>query len=150
MTLKVYLAGPMRGLPEFNFPAFHAAAATLRDMGYEVFSPAEQDEKRWGADATAGIRDERSLDERLGLPSGGALRRCLSDDFNYIVNEAEGIAFLKGWERSSGALAEYMAARAIGLSMLFQYDKFSRIWTQADLPVTHVVTMNPEYNWRGQ
>jgi Domain of unknown function (DUF4406) len=32
--IKVYLAGPMTGVPEFNFPAFHAAAAKLREEGY--------------------------------------------------------------------------------------------------------------------
>ena len=37
--LHVYLAGPMTGIAEFNFPAFDAAAAKLRDLGYVVFNP---------------------------------------------------------------------------------------------------------------
>ncbi len=45
---KVYLAGPMRGLPLFNFPAFADAAAKLRAQGYDVFSPAERDEQVYG------------------------------------------------------------------------------------------------------
>lgn len=32
--IRVYLAGPMSGLPGFKFPAFHAAAARLRAFGY--------------------------------------------------------------------------------------------------------------------
>lgn len=38
---RVYVAGPMTGLPEFNFPAFHAEAARLRTMGLTVLNPAE-------------------------------------------------------------------------------------------------------------
>lgn len=52
--MRVYLAGPMRGVPHFNFPAFHAAAAELRARGYVVFSPAEADNDRHGADISAG------------------------------------------------------------------------------------------------
>ena len=37
----VYLSGPMTGLPDFNRPAFHAAAAALRAQGYVVINPAE-------------------------------------------------------------------------------------------------------------
>lgn len=37
----LYLAGPMSGLPAFNYPAFDAAAAQLRGAGFEVLNPAE-------------------------------------------------------------------------------------------------------------
>lgn len=39
--LSVYLAGPMSGYAENNFPAFAEAAAQLRAAGYHVVSPAE-------------------------------------------------------------------------------------------------------------
>ena len=38
---RIYLAGPMSGLPDFNYPAFHAAAAVLRAQGHHVENPAE-------------------------------------------------------------------------------------------------------------
>jgi hypothetical protein len=34
----------MRGIPEYNFPAFREATAWLRANGWAIFSPAERDE----------------------------------------------------------------------------------------------------------
>lgn len=31
--MKIYIAGPMTGLPEWNFPAFHAAAMVAERQG---------------------------------------------------------------------------------------------------------------------
>jgi len=47
---RCYLAGPMRGIPEYNFPAFFAAATSIRDRGIEVWSPAENDVHQDGFD----------------------------------------------------------------------------------------------------
>lgn len=38
---KLYLCGPITGVPEYNKPAFDAAAAALRAAGYTVFNPLE-------------------------------------------------------------------------------------------------------------
>lgn len=38
---RVYLSGPMTGLPELNFPAFRVEAARLRALGFEVVNPAD-------------------------------------------------------------------------------------------------------------
>jgi hypothetical protein len=37
----LYLAGPMTGLPDFNYPAFNSAAGRLRAAGFEVLNPAD-------------------------------------------------------------------------------------------------------------
>ena len=39
--MRIYVAGPMTGHPQLNFPAFHTEAARLRALGYEVVNPAE-------------------------------------------------------------------------------------------------------------
>ena len=55
MTHRIYLAGPMSGIAEFNFPAFNEAAANLRAQGHTVFSPAERDiERHGGVDISVG------------------------------------------------------------------------------------------------
>ena len=40
--MRIYISGPMTGYPEFNFPAFHAAAAAWRAAGWDVVNPAEE------------------------------------------------------------------------------------------------------------
>lgn len=116
--MKLYLAGPMRGYPEFNFPAFHAAAAHLRSLGHEVFSPAEKDIERHGTDISAG---NAHGDEGVAAKEHGFdLRVALGDDLAWICEHAEGIALLEGWMGSKGAQAEYATALALGLNTLYQ------------------------------
>lgn len=99
---KVYIAGPMRGLPRFNYAAFADAAAQLRAAGFEVFSPAEKD-------AELGI---------VPPPTGRTpktLRRFpIGDDLKWIA-EGDAVFVLKGWERSEGALLETYVARYLGI-----------------------------------
>lgn len=116
--MKLYLAGPMRGYPEFNFPAFHAAAAKLRAIGYEVFSPAEKDIERHGTDISAG--NASGSEAEATKKHGFDLRVALGDDLAWICANADGIACLQGWAHSRGARAEVATARALGLPSMFQ------------------------------
>ena len=103
--MKLYLAGPMRGKPYFNFPAFHAAAAKLRAEGYEVFNPAEK-----GVEHGATEEDMNSQAFR---------RKVFALDLAWICEHADEIALLPGWEHSAGAVAERYAARALDLRLRF-------------------------------
>lgn len=113
--MKVYLAGPMRGLPEFNFPAFHKAARELRDRGYFVFSPAERDIERHGKDISAG--NASGSEQVAAAQHGFSLREALHDDLVWICREADAIALMEGWENSKGVAAELATAKAIGLKV---------------------------------
>lgn len=92
--MKIYLAGPMTGLPDFNYPAFHAAAARLRSMGHEVLNPAENPEppcRSWQ----------------------GYMRMALAQ-----LVQCECIALLPGWTESRGALIERKLAQVLQMSVM--------------------------------
>ena len=114
--MKVYLAGPMRGRPFFNFPAFFAAAAKLRADGHEVFNPAEYDNEKAGTDISTG--NESGDEDMAAARFGYDRRKSLEADLAWICREADAIALLPGWGESLGALAEYWAARACDLEII--------------------------------
>lgn len=91
---RIYIAGPMTGLPEFNYPAFNAEAKRLRALGYEVENPAENPApacKTW-----AGYM-------RIALPQ---MLGC------------DAVALLPGWQSSKGARLEITVARELGMRVL--------------------------------
>ena len=115
--MKVYLAGPMRGLPRFNFPAFHKAARRLRKQGYDVFSPAERDIERHGKDIS---RRNPTGDELLAEKKFGfSIRDAMGDDMAWICKHADAVALLPGWKKSKGAKAERALAEALGLEIFY-------------------------------
>lgn len=115
--MKIYLAGPMSGYKDFNFPAFMAAAKLLRDMGHEVFNPAENDLERDGDLAEKYTKSETG-DITEAEANGFDRRTAIKADLTFIIDEAEAIALLPGWERSKGANAEFWTAQFLGLEVL--------------------------------
>lgn len=113
--MKIYLAGPMQGYKDFNFPAFEAYAAALRKMGHEVFSPAEDDTKQYGRQM---FQDDTGDADTLSL-KGFDLRKALYNDTGWICLEADAIAMMPGWETSKGAQAEWALARALQLKIMY-------------------------------
>jgi hypothetical protein len=111
--MKVYVAGPMRGIPGFNFPAFNAATARLRAEGHEVFNPAERDSERHGVDISQG--NAAGCEEIAAKEHGFDLRVALGEDLAFICAHADAVALLPGWENSKGACAERAAGIALGL-----------------------------------
>ncbi|MCY1708374.1 DUF4406 domain-containing protein [Pannonibacter sp. SL95] len=114
---KIYLAGPMTGVPFFNFPAFYKAAEALRSAGHEVFNPAERDNERHGTDISTG--NVSGCPKQAEAEHGLTLRQCLRDDTAYICEHATTIALLPGWENSKGCKAEHALAAALGLEFIY-------------------------------
>ena len=114
--MKIYLAGPMRGIPEFNFPTFFKAATVLRYEGHEVFNPAEKDNEKHGVDISKGNHEGR--EDVAAAQHGFSLREALGSDLAWICAEADAIALLPGWRNSKGATAEHATAVALGLEVI--------------------------------
>jgi hypothetical protein len=92
---RVYISGPMTGMPEDNFPAFEEAAKRWRSWGWDVSNPAEN---------FGGRRD---------LARASYMRADMM-----MLATCDAIAMLPGWEKSRGAKAEYYMAHEIGLRVL--------------------------------
>lgn len=125
----IYLAGPMQGIAEFNFPRFNAVAKALRDGGHRVFNPAERDiERHGGIDISKG-NTTGSL-EASKKDHGFSLRQALREDTDFICAEANCIALLPGWEKSNGAQAEHRLAVALiseGMEIVYLPEELCRM-----------------------
>jgi len=101
--MRLYISGPMKNYPNFNHEMFDAVAEHLRQMGHEVFSPAEYVRGIYGQDFFKCLTgDAKSARER-----GFDLEKALTDYFTFIVGDCEMVVFLPGWEYSEGATWEW-------------------------------------------
>lgn len=90
---RVYIAGPMTGIKDYNYPAFHAAAAEWRSLGFHVENPAEvEPQSSWAAYMKVGLRKLLTCDTIVLLP---------------------------GWTESRGAVLEWLLATVLGLVVVY-------------------------------
>ncbi|POB12318.1 DUF4406 domain-containing protein [Sulfobacillus sp. hq2] len=90
--MRLYLAGPMTGYPDYNYPAFFAAADALRHAGYTILNPAD-----------------------IGLHPTWTWADYMRVGLDTLTTHAEAVAVLPGWEASRGARLEVRLARRLGL-----------------------------------
>ena len=81
--MKLYIAGPMTGYADMNFPAFNRAERQLQEAGFETSNPA----RHGAADESKTWADFMRLD--------------IAD-----MLLCDGIALLDGWQESRGAKLE--------------------------------------------
>jgi hypothetical protein len=94
--MKIYLSGPMTGLPDHNKPLFKYEASRLRALGLEVENPVDND-----VNATPGAWEYTDY-LRADIIQ---LMRC------------QAIAMLPDWYNSRGANLEYQIAKALGMKV---------------------------------
>lgn len=102
---RLYLAGPMSGIKDLNFPAFNAEAARLRALGYEVTNPAEVNGGAAELVATANMTAEERAEH---------WRHCMRRDIPLLLT-CDAVALLPGWQSSRGATLEVHIAEALDM-----------------------------------
>ena len=110
--MRIYISGPMTGLPNNNRAAFDAAAWRLRDMGHFVINPHDLTPVFGTADEIADsfaahYADDKALD--------GSLAQCVLDADLAALRSCDCIYLLKGWENSRGTKMELAEALRLGL-----------------------------------
>ncbi len=120
MSKRAYIAGPMRGYEEFNFPAFHAAADQLREDGWAIFSPAERDLKD-GFDPTTDEAKHLSYYMAYDLPE---------------VCESDAVFVLPGWKNSQGARLEVYVARECDIP-IYDFESGEQLWPKEGIGITY-------------
>ncbi|MBX8528501.1 DUF4406 domain-containing protein [Pseudomonas cichorii] len=94
---KIYLSGPMTGLPDLNFPAFNAESARLRGLGFDVANPAELN------------------------PEGASWGDCMRKDIVALMS-CDTVATLPGWEHSKGARLEVLIGERLEMTVVKAQD----------------------------
>jgi hypothetical protein len=108
--VKLYLSGPMTGIPDYNRPAFEQAAFDLRSRGFEVVSPIELDHNAGTShDSETGFDFTHEEWEQFLERDYEALQGCAA------------ICLINGWEKSGGAGREGHYAMKLGLPLLRYY-----------------------------
>ncbi len=88
MGLRLYIAGPMRGIEDFNSPAFFEAEEHLTRAGFSVENPARN-------------------------PAGRLVDHFRQDAER--ISKCDGVVVLPGWEDSKGAMLEVLIAEYLDM-----------------------------------
>ena len=109
--MRIYVAGPMTGYPDFNAAAFDAATQRLRELGHEVACPMETSRRIWkqNGGSREAFENGKSTDEIYAA--------YLTADVRDIL-WCEAVALLKGWEGSIGATFEAVVGKMTGRKLL--------------------------------
>jgi hypothetical protein len=102
-----YLAGPMSNIPQFNYPAFYRIAGKLREMGFEIRSPAEMDTP---AEQEAAMASPDGNVANFTSKSGSTWGDILAKDVKLISDVVDGIIAMPTWYKSKGARLEIFVA----------------------------------------
>ena len=109
--MKVYIAGPINGIPNGNREAFALRAKELVALGYEPLNPWDIGPEHGNVVCCGGpVDDDGGLNHQYGC--------YLRADIITFLQQCDAISLLDGWRRSKGATVEESVARAVGLKFI--------------------------------
>jgi hypothetical protein len=103
-----YLAGPMKGHPCHNYPAFEKAVWRLREEGHTIISPHE-------INAPMAFK---TIEERNALAS-----ECLKKDIMALLI-CNRVMVLPKWEASAGVRLELHIAQMLGMEIVYLSEEY--------------------------
>ena len=106
--MRVFIAGPMRGRPQYNFPAFYAAEETIAAAGHAVVNPARMDDED-GFDRDYEYGDDEMAEMIRSFASRNAAK----------LAQCDAIALLPDWDESEGAKLDLAFAQYLGLKVIW-------------------------------
>tara|TARA_Y100000310_G_scaffold283459_1_gene305432 strand:- start:334 stop:714 length:381 start_codon:yes stop_codon:yes gene_type:complete len=111
----IYIAGPMRGYEDGNFPAFDRQQRVLERQGWTVINPAEMD--RTQGEPPNGHLD---FDPETDYEDREFMRMALRRDMIVICEDCTAMYMMSEFETSRGAKAEWHLAKALGLDIYYE------------------------------
>lgn len=102
MTTRLYIAGPMTGLPDSNYPAFNRAEGQLIGWGYQTANPVR------------GHLEEGAPYDYVDATT--PWHAYMRNGIHQLIR-CDGIALLPGWIHSRGAQLEVHIAQRLGLDV---------------------------------
>ncbi len=105
MSKKIYIAGKMTGLPEYNYPKFFEKENELLGYGWTTVNPAQI------------ARDFIGEACEFSELTTDILNRLIRLELEVLAT-CDSIYLIKGWETSVGTKKELQVALALGLEVI--------------------------------
>lgn len=144
---KIYIAGPMRGIRLYNFPAFDDAAERLYNQGWDPINPADIDRDcNFDPEALPECWNWDDLPESLNLSE--IIRR----DVDALLS-ADAVYVLPGYERSRGSRAEIALAEWLNLEVIYEAkEPEASVATivSANAGLHEAAALNQEIQWQSE
>lgn len=120
---RIYLAGPMTHVPQFNVPAFTEAGMNLMLRDFDVVLPADLDDpatrKVLLASPNGAVED---------YPGDMTWADFLAEDLKIVADgEIDAVVVLPGWENSRGARLETFVAAALDHKPVLSYPSMKAV-----------------------